>query len=364
MRVLDLGAGPGTASLALLLQLLDLTLKPGEQLPPIEMDWYDLNRGVLEDGKALAELLATSFPKLRGKLTVRVHARTWWEAVAPAETSLVLLGNVLNEASNFLPKRRHEGPEGSPLDSEEAETSGPNAASFARGVPKAASFDRGGPGEDEILPGEARAARLAPPLRALVELSRRARGGGVLIVEPAFRKPSQTVSQLRDYLLMTEAIPSDVTSIWGPCPHAQACPLATGRDWCHFSIPAEIPGQWFKAFSRGLGSERHWVKFSYLWLSSPDARAPRPEPGLRLVVSDPIATSAGDRVVLLCEPSSPARLSIPRNLELLRGDWIDPTRIRAVRPGPGPKPAIGRAGGRSGQKPSAGPVSRRKRPRR
>src|SRR6185312_180283 len=100
------------------------------------------------------------------------------------------------------------------------------------------------------------------------EVFSRAEGGGTLIIEPASKPNSQFLSRLRDTLLEAEVISREPSSIWGPCPHAEKCPLAHGRDWCHFSVPAHVPGTWFEAMSKGLGYERQWLKFSYLWISS------------------------------------------------------------------------------------------------
>jgi hypothetical protein len=302
MRVADLGAGPGTASIALLLKLLSLKLETGQELPAIEMDWLDTNGSILEDGKKLAEQIASHFPRLRGKLTVRTHVAPWWEApkYLPAETSLTLLGHVLNEAS------------------------GPNRAVTQQSEPW---------------------------MRIWGSLAReKMRGGGMLLVEPAARHSSQTLSRLRDHLVESGLMAETPQSIWGPCLHAGRCPLAEGRDWCHFSIPTRIPGQWFREFSKGLGSERQWVKFSYLWLASPDAPAPKPEPKLRRVISDPLdaAGHQGPSSVLICEPEKPGRYPVsPRN-PLWRGDLVkigDETskparaRVDAERPkSPRPKP--------------------------
>jgi hypothetical protein len=252
--------------------------KRADELPPIELHWFDTQRTIMEDGKALVETLASNFPKLRDKVRVTLHVDPWWKA-APAmegqETSLVLVGHVLNEAPALL----------------------------SPGVPSGRDF----------------------AFRALTSFWRNAQGGGVLIVEPAIRRASQLLSSVRDRLLEDEGDPS---MIWGPCLHAGACPLAEGRDWCHFSVPVEIPGEWFQVFSRKLGSERQWVKFSYLWLAAESAPAPVSSPALRRVVSDPLrkgeATSSD---VLICEPGQPGRLRVPASARVHRGDVVNPKKF-------------------------------------
>ena len=169
----------------------------------------------------------------------------------------------------------------------------------------------------------------------------------MLFVEPAFQQSSQTLSRLRDHLFRHEILPPSPTSIWGPCLHAGKCPLAQGRDWCHFSVRTDIPGRWFKQFSRALGSERHWLKFSYLWIASPSALAPIAAAHLRRVISDPLVEkkSRGTRTtttrtghtrtgkthskarlknssVLICEPEKPGRFPVTSESAILRGDLV------------------------------------------
>ncbi|MCM2277819.1 MAG: small ribosomal subunit Rsm22 family protein [Oligoflexia bacterium] len=264
LHLADLGAGPGTASIAFLLWLLDQPLPDGrKELPTIELHWFDTNRAIMDDGAALIQALSDQFPKLRGKVQGHMHGEPWWKATPrlPRETSLIFFGNVLNEAA----------------------------------LPQQASWS------------------------AILE---RAQGAGTLYIEPALKRSSQLLSQLRDELLEAGAIENSARSIWGPCLHAERCPLAAGRDWCHFSVPVEIPGRWFTSFSKGLGSERQWVKFSYLWLSSPEARAPVPSPRLRRVVSDPIQKDRNADVVLICEPERPGRIRVPSSRHVHRGDLI------------------------------------------
>jgi hypothetical protein len=288
-RLADLGSGPGTASFAL---LLHLATRSKSKLPEkIELLWNDTNRAVMEDGRALLEKTLAEVPalaELRGRVQVIVRAEPWWKSVSHlkqlGDVSLAVLGHVLNEAP-----------------------------------------DRGKSGE------------LAPATRSVAELVQMAEGGGVLIVEPAARAPSQRLSRLRDDLIGylaaeagTENDPErdpelDASLIWGPCLHAMACPLAEGRDWCHFSAPAQLPGKWFREFSKGLGSERSWLKFSYLWLASRNHPSPIAPPNLLRVISDPIGARGGQgpSTILLCEPNTPRRLTGAR---AHRGDLIEVSR--------------------------------------
>ena len=151
------------------------------------------------------------------------------------------------------------------------------------------------------------------------------------MVEPASRGSSQLLSKIRDELLKGEGLDKNPSALWGPCLHSFDCPLAQGRNYCHMSIPTEIPGKWFRYFSKALGSERLWLKFSFVWFSSPTLR-PQPAPAqVRRVISDPIpdARSAGLHV-LLCEPALPNTLQVRATHKVFRGDLVDFTESKSI----------------------------------
>ncbi len=280
LDVADLGAGPGTASLALVLWLLD-AVKAGP-FPLIRFHWWDTNGPILEDGRSLLKALEEHFPKLKGRVSVECHRGPWVDAAAklPDNGNLfVILGHVLNES----PMRDIEG--------------------------------------------------LLRSLAPLFQKSRR--GPGILMVEPAAHRPAQLLSQLRDLILETTLVEHAPTALWGPCLHAGRCPLSGGRDWCHFSVPTEIPGRWFKQFSRGLGSERQWVKFSYVWFASQELSAPEKPEDSRLIISDPLEKrrDVRDASYLICEPEQVTKKRLPSHHR--RGETIRlaPLREPAARKG-------------------------------
>lgn len=289
LRVLDLGSGPGTASLAFLLQLLEHP--DPASLPPIELHWFDTQKEILHDGKELAEMLGNNFSKLRGKIKVHTYLEPWWRAaeLIKEPTSLTLFGHVLNETQGLAPLG----------------SSGPN-----------------GDHENQFQ---------SAVQKALNMLLTRAHGGGTLIVEPAFKSSAQLVSQLRDYFFRSEILSKEPGAIWGPCLHMEACPLAQGRDWCHFSIPLSFPGKWFAAFSKGLGSERQWIKFQYNWYASREYRAQTADGSLRRVVSDPLRGERGKSQVLLCEPELTRRQELSGTQKLWRGDLFNPRAPKTDR---------------------------------
>ncbi len=333
MRVADLGAGPGTASLALLLTLLAF---PAEEIPPVELIWLDTNRAIMQDGEQLALSLAEQFPKLRGKIKIKTIVAPWWNAGENLRQgppmSLLLMGHVLNEDSR-IPRSKaaranrvrdvyeelHEPPRGEPeVESGEFEEEAPG--------PESGSTT----GNQEHAPEE-----LAPAWRRIFELDP---AGGILMIEPAAKETSQHLSRLRNIVVAVKATEGDghpVSSrnFWGPCPHAEACPLALGRDYCHFSVPTKVPGSWFREFSKALSSERSWLKFSYVWYASEAYPAPKWNPRYRLVISDPLATkkTSSPRTlvhgpgteVLICVPDKPDRIAIGGAGSLWRGDVIE-----------------------------------------
>jgi hypothetical protein len=286
----------------------------GGDLPPVELHWFDTQRLIMEDGKALVQALSDQFPRLRGKVTVRLHTANWWDAPAQLESpmSLILLGHVLNEAKT-LPNRFKARDEEEPLELEED-------------IGEASDSD-----ED---------AEKKPKIETVwADLLGKAQGGGVLFVEPAAKNTSQFLSRLRNRLFQTETIEETATRLWGPCPHAETCPLSYGKDYCHFSVPTRVPGKWFAEFSKALGSERLWLKFSYLWITSEDQRSPKRNPAHKLVISDPL-TKAGD--VLICEPERPGRINTARLGPVWRGDVLQVSGSAGGAKGPVAKPAAGK----------------------
>jgi hypothetical protein len=246
LRIVDVGSGPGTASLALLCFLLEGLLDPRRpklRLPfKIELHWIDHNEAILKDGEALLAGLLELFPEIDGDVSLKKERRSWWKHPRDFDfsASLVLFGNVLNECSDD-PRIFLEG--------------------------------------------------LAPFLKE-------PQGGGVLLVEPAFKEASQRLSRIRDEAVLADS----PLPLWGPCLHSGKCPLAEGRNWCHFSVPATLPGSFFRKFSIRLGGIRDWLKFSFVWIGSRDSAPQMKLPkGLVRVVSDPVRTPRGLQS-LVCRP--------------------------------------------------------------
>lgn len=271
-RVIDVGSGPGTASLALLCFLLERFEKKKTKLPfRIELVWIDHNDSIMKDGAGLLAKIIARFPDLEGDIQLKTEARAWWKHPKgfDFDASLVLFGNVLNEC----------------------------------------------PDDPRIF------------LQGLAPFLRDPKGGGVLLVEPAFREASQRLSRIRDEVALRES----PLPVWGPCLHSGKCPLAQGKNWCHFSVPAELPGSFFRKFSIRLGGVREWLKFSFLWIASRDSEKPaRPPKGLVRVVSDPIRTARGLQN-LICRPER-FTYENAKKKPVFRGDVIHDSLLQPGHP--------------------------------
>lgn len=102
-------------------------------------------------------------------------------------------------------------------------------------------------------------------------------GGILLITEPALRETSERIERLRN--LVSE---QRLARIWAPCPHHRACPLlADGKYWCHAVRRWNTPDS-LSFLNRRLYRSVQDLKFSYLAAgtepapgASPDAADPR-----------------------------------------------------------------------------------------
>ncbi len=316
LRVLDLGAGPGTASIALFLSLLD---RPTELPKNLRFEWWDTQEPILKNGKQLLEDWLDRDPRWKGRVEIVIRTGSWQEGARRTDQhDLILMGNVMNETPVRTDTRKTRDRPFSMIEAEES------------------------------LP--TREEKPSHPEQAEIELLRsKAGAGGLLIVEPALHRTAQGLSQLRD-VIAGQSSDEKVLPWFGPCLHAGRCPMARGRDWCHFSIPVEIPGRWFLSFSIRLGSQRQWLKYSYLWLRGTDQRKAIPaEPPIakdaRLVITDSLRRKDSDlAMVLLCEPDRTRRLTLSARDRIGRGDVIHLKEFerqeeltRAARP-----PAAGR----------------------
>lgn len=92
-------------------------------------------------------------------------------------------------------------------------------------------------------------------------LTQLAPDGTFMIVEPALRGTSRALHQLRDQLLAENRC-----TVYSPCLHEKNCPaLLNPDDWCHEERAWEPP-LWIRQIDREVGFIKDALKFSYLLL--------------------------------------------------------------------------------------------------
>lgn len=226
LRVLDLGAGLGSASLG----LARFLRHAGHPTSELRVHAVEREQSALELMSALCEALAPLSDEL---VPVRLeqNSRDVHKLEGEGPYDLVLLGLVLNEL--FLELSGHE-----------------------------------------------RAERRAQFLGQLAE--RLAPGGAIIIVEPSLRTSARELMQVRERLCQRHA----KLSIVAPCVHHAACPmLPRERDWCHEALDFALPPH-LVPIAQAAGLRFEGLHYAALVLR----KAPRvdaSEPLLR-IVSDPL----------------------------------------------------------------------------
>lgn len=81
-------------------------------------------------------------------------------------------------------------------------------------------------------------------------------GKFLVVIEPGTRRGFTAINAARSAMIANAA------SIFAPCPHVGACPMATAGDWCHFSQRVERTSQHRQLKGGDLGYEDE--KFSYV----------------------------------------------------------------------------------------------------
>lgn len=118
--------------------------------------------------------------------------------------------------------------------------------------------------------------------------------GTLMILEPALRSTARALHGVRDRLLE-----QGLCGLYSPCLHDQTCPaLMKADDWCH-EERAWQPPPWIAEFDRELHFIKDALKFSYLLLRK-DGRTIVPrQPDLYRVVSERLVFK-GEQRAWLC----------------------------------------------------------------
>lgn len=276
LKVLDLGSGPGTGMVGVWLRQFSGTggvphtgdprggppttaSSPAKRDDAVGWGWsgagpvgsitlVDQNRDVLRDAEGLKEALG-----IPGQITTRygdLLREPLPKVVRPEPYDLILIANFLNE---FPQERR----------------------------------------------------------RQLIDLLLRrylAPAGRILIIEPALKRQTRELMELRDELLAEK-----MGYVYAPCLHQEGCPMLrhNDRDWCHVYVDWERP-RWIEKVDRMLHLQKEYLKGSFLVLGN------EPSPAYTntqwRVVSGHL-NSKGKSELLLCGPGG-----LPKLLRVTRLD--------------------------------------------
>jgi len=205
LRVLDVGSGPGTASLA----ALDWMQRPSRRLRGIEVTAVDGVRIALDETQGLWNAYCRISKPDHARLHC-VHSNLerngWVRSINDSDPyHVIVMANTLNELYRTS--------------------------------------------DDPIQ----RRVRMIQIL-----LERLHHNGALIIIEPALRQTTRNLHRVRDRLLMLDAC-----TIYSPCLHEQMCPaLVKEDDWCHEERPW-VPPSWITAIDQEVGFIKDALKFSY-----------------------------------------------------------------------------------------------------
>ncbi|HKU37956.1 MAG TPA: small ribosomal subunit Rsm22 family protein [Polyangiales bacterium] len=251
LRVLDLGAGLGAATLGLSRSLHALGLCERLSVTAVDIDPDALEVA----GELCADL--SSLPGIPVELTTRVHdVRRGWPG-APGDYDVILLGLVLNEL---------EAGGGAPALAEQ-----------------------------------------------LIRLSGLLRDDGVLIIiEPALRETSRALHAVRDVLAARNAAPYVFAPCLRralPCPMLQR-----ERDYCHERVPGALPER-LAALARAAGLRDSDLTYSYLTLhrAPRSLHELRESPTLLRAVSGSLRTKGKIELWLCGAASAPRGMRLDRH---------------------------------------------------
>lgn len=251
LRVLDLGAGPLTASLGVAQLLSALGLGAGKQA--LQVTAVDGVASALQDGKALLQIVRPDAMVMTADGNLR-ERRSLSKAVR-GQYDLIILANVLNEWGLAGKKSS-------------------DAAAFVQWL------------REEHLSED----------------------GTMLLLEPATRVGSHVLIDVREALLALGH-----TRVLAPCMGTGPCPYAERghRDWCFSDQPWRRP-ELIVRLDNAIGHERGTLKFSYLLLAPGEpAEAKRSQSVLRARVIGGPMKAGGTYRRYLCGPEGRVTAVVP-----------------------------------------------------
>ncbi len=170
-------------------------------------------------------------------------------------------------------------------------------------------------------------------------MARLAPEGMLLLMEPASQDSCERLEAIRDQVASTPPF-----TIWGPCLHDRLCPLRkSGRAWCHEVRHWDIPSS-LKGLNRRMYRSLQALKFGYLALGHappPKLKVSSPQP-FRMIA--PMAKQKGRWITTGCAShgelikfeifTRDLTTSSARGLETLnRGDIVEASEL-IERPNP------------------------------
>jgi ribosomal protein RSM22 (predicted rRNA methylase) len=239
LRVLDIGSGPGTATLG----ALDFFSQQGKR-PLLQFTAVDQVGENLKDAENLFRSWRDRTGINASLRTIRSDVEKTMDRLSGERHDIIILSNVLNELFHG--------------------------------------------DEDRVAK---RTLFVKNMLHRLL-----ATDGSCIIVEPALRETS------RELLMVRDGLREERFSIYSPCLFGEKCPaLENPKDWCHEDIPWDPP-EIVKEIDSRIGLRKDSLKFSYLvlrkdGLSLSDIHGER---SFR-VVSDPLV-SKGKKEFHICGP--------------------------------------------------------------
>ncbi len=216
IKLLDLGCGPGTFSLAFIDYLARREEATKSEKHEIYLLSLDQNYHIVRDAQNLHEEMLKNLRSKAYSIRVQHQARTFDLRRGKPDTllkndqyDLIVISNYLNEWKNASTEEK---------------------------------------------------------VKFLEKIYQRhlASDGYVIVIEPALQKNTRDLMELRDYILERKSL-----SVYAPCLHSKACPMlaSTPRDWCHFYANWTKP-DFIHSLDKILKNDNQYLKYSYMIFSS------------------------------------------------------------------------------------------------